>query len=87
MGLRHGTEPRAVLHVSAQPRVEWNVGGPREDLQVDYLRINPLPDALSALRQVAGWITDYNETRPHSALRIRSPRESIRAQAQWAADL
>ena len=48
----------------------------------DYLRINPLPDAPSALRQIAGWISDYNETHPHSALRMRSPREFIRAQAQ-----
>ena len=47
----------------------------------DYLRINPLPDAPSALRQIAGWVTDYNETHPHSALRMRSPREFIRAQA------
>ena len=48
----------------------------------DYLRINPLPDAQSALRQIAGWVNDYNEIHPHSALRIRSPREFIQAQAQ-----
>jgi transposase InsO family protein len=48
----------------------------------DYLRINPLPDAQTALRQIAGWIDDYNEIHPHSALRMRSPREFIRAQAQ-----
>lgn len=47
----------------------------------DYLRINPLPDAATALQQVAGWIDDYNEVHPHSALRMRSPREFIRAQA------
>jgi putative transposase len=46
----------------------------------DYLRINPLPDAPTTLRQVAGWIDDYNEIHPHSALRMRSPREFIRAQ-------
>jgi transposase InsO family protein len=48
----------------------------------DYLRVNPLPDATTALRQIAGWIADYNEIHPHSALRMRSPREFIRAQAQ-----
>ena len=48
----------------------------------DYLRISPLPDAPSVLRQIAGWISDYNEIHPHSALRMRSPREFIRAQTQ-----
>ena len=48
----------------------------------DYVRVNPLPDAATALRQIAGWINDYNNIHPHSALRMRSPREFIRAQAQ-----
>jgi putative transposase len=48
----------------------------------DYVRVNPLPDATTALRQIAGWIDDYNEIHPHSGLRMRSPREFIRAQAQ-----
>ena len=48
----------------------------------DYLRVHPLPDALTALRQIAGWFNDYNENHPHSGLRMRSPREFIRAQAQ-----
>ena len=48
----------------------------------DYVRVNPLPDAHTALRQIAGWIADYNEVHPHSALRMRSPREFIRAQVQ-----
>jgi transposase InsO family protein len=48
----------------------------------DYARVNPLPDAATALRQIAGWINDYNEIHPHSALKMRSPREFIRAQAQ-----
>lgn len=51
-------------------------------LKRDYVRINPLPDANTALRQIAGWIDDYNEIHPHSALTMRSPREFIRAQAQ-----
>jgi putative transposase len=48
----------------------------------DYLRVSPLPDATTVLRQIAGWIEDYNEIHPHSALRMRSPREFIRAQTQ-----
>jgi transposase InsO family protein len=48
----------------------------------DYLRICPLPDAPSVLRQIPGWIEDYNEIHPHSALKMRSPREFIRAQTQ-----
>ncbi len=43
----------------------------------DYVRISPLPDAPSALRQIAGWIEDYNEIHPHSSLKIRFPREFI----------
>lgn len=48
----------------------------------DYVRINALPDALTALRQIAGWFEDYNDNHPHSGLKMRSPREFIRAQAQ-----
>ena len=48
----------------------------------DYIRVHALPDAPAALRQIAGWIADYNEIHPHSALKMRSPREFIRAQAQ-----
>ena len=48
----------------------------------DYVRVNPLPDAATAPRQIAGWITDYNEIHPHSGLKMRSPSEFIRARAQ-----
>ena len=48
----------------------------------DYARINPLPDGKTILNQIAGWIEDYNEIHPHSALKMRSPREFIRAQNQ-----
>ena len=48
----------------------------------DYVRVNALPHALTALRQIAGWFEDYNDNHPHSGLRMRSPREFIRAQAQ-----
>lgn len=45
----------------------------------DYVRISPLPDAHTVLRQIAGWIDDYNAVHPHSALKMRSPREFIQA--------
>lgn len=48
----------------------------------DYARVNPLPDALTALGKIAGWFEDYNENHPHSGLKMRSPREFIRAQTQ-----
>lgn len=48
----------------------------------DYVRINPLPDAVTALGKLAGWFEDYNENHPHSGLKMRSPREFIGAQTQ-----
>ena len=48
----------------------------------DYVRVNTLPDALTTLRQIAGWFEDYNDNHPHSGLKMRSPREFIRAQSQ-----
>jgi putative transposase len=41
----------------------------------DYLGDADLRDAESVLAQLAGWIDDYNGQAPHSALRMRSPRE------------
>ncbi len=40
----------------------------------DYVRVNPLPDAATALQQIAGWFEDDNENHPHAGLRMRSPR-------------
>ena len=48
-------------------------------LKRDYVRVNPIPDAATALDQIAGWFEDYNENHPHSGLRMRSPREFRRA--------
>jgi len=48
----------------------------------DYVRINPVPDAQTALGQINGWFEDYNDNHPHSGLKMRSPREYIRAQNQ-----
>ncbi len=45
----------------------------------DCLGINPLPDAATALDRIDGWFEDCNENHPHSGLKMRSPREFIRA--------
>jgi len=51
----------------------------------DYVRISPIPDALTALAAVDSWMNDYNDSHPHSGLAYRSPREYIRSQSQPAA--
>ena len=51
-------------------------------LKRDYARVQPRPDALTVLAQLPGWIDDYNECHPHHGLRMRSPREFIRDQAE-----
>jgi transposase InsO family protein len=48
-------------------------------LKRDYIRLSPIPDAETALRLIHGWIEDYNEIHPHSALKMASPRQFIRA--------
>ena len=53
-------------------------------LKRDYVRVTPLPDAKTVLDLIDGWIEDYNENHPHSGLRMRSPREFIRAQTATA---
>ncbi|MDH1271476.1 integrase core domain-containing protein [Rhizobium pusense] len=35
----------------------------------------------TALRLIDGWIADYNEIHPHSALKMASPRQFIRAKS------
>lgn len=51
----------------------------------DYVRINALPDAETAISQIEKWMDDYNEIHPHSRLGYLSPREYIRAKLQPAA--
>ena len=52
----------------------------------DYVRVNPIPDAATALAQINAWMEDYNTVHPHSGLGYRSPREYIStAQSQPAA--
>ena len=50
----------------------------------DYVRVSPIPNALTALASVDNWMADYNEVHPHSRLAYRSPREYIKAQSQPA---
>lgn len=50
-------------------------------LKRDYARVTLLPDAATILALLPGWIDDYCEVHPHSALKFRSPREFIRLSA------
>ena len=43
----------------------------------DYVRVNPIPDARTALLRIDNWMEDYNSEHPHSRLGYRSPREYI----------
>lgn len=56
-------------------------------LKRDYARVQPRPDALTVLAQLPVWIEDYNEHHPHSGLRMRSPREFLRAEDPAATPL
>lgn len=49
-------------------------------LKRDYVHVTPLPDAVTVLGLIAGWIEDYNDNHAHSWLKMRSPREFIAAQ-------
>jgi len=50
----------------------------------DDVRVNPLPDAETVLSLIGDWIDDYNENRPHSGLKWKSPRAFIRAKTETA---
>ena len=50
----------------------------------DYVRVNSIPDAATALAQIDLWMEDYNTVHPHSRLGYRSPREYIKAYSQPA---
>jgi transposase InsO family protein len=45
----------------------------------DYVRVNPIPDAATALAAIEAWMADYNEVHPHSRLGYRSPSAYRRA--------
>jgi putative transposase len=51
----------------------------------DYVYVHDRPDAQTVLSQLSAWFEDYNESHPHKALRMRSPREFIRSYQQPAA--
>lgn len=46
----------------------------------DYVWFGDLKDAKTVMKQLAGWLEDYNERAPHKALNMLSPREFIRGQ-------
>jgi transposase InsO family protein len=50
----------------------------------DYVRVNPIPDAATALAAIEAWMADYNEVHPQSRLGYRSPSAYRRATYQPA---
>lgn len=51
-------------------------------LKRDYVRVSPLPDAQTVLRQLPTWLQHYNQVHPHRSLGYRSPREFISRSTQ-----
>jgi putative transposase len=45
----------------------------------DYVYVHDRPDAQTVLSQLPRWFEDYNESHPHKALRLKSPREFMRS--------
>jgi putative transposase len=43
-------------------------------LKRDYVRVNPRPDARTAIDQLPGWIAHYNEVHPHRSRPSITPR-------------
>lgn len=55
---------------------EWEPDAIQADIDaIDRVLVN-------VLGKLAGWFEDYNENHPHSGLKMRSPREFIRAKTQ-----
>jgi transposase InsO family protein len=46
----------------------------------DYVRVSPIPDAVTALALIDSWMEDYNTVHPHSRLGYLSPRAYILSQ-------
>ena len=56
---------------------EWVDGGP----SLDYVAVNPKPDAATVIADLPHWFDHYNALHPHRALGYRSPREFIASRA------
>ena len=46
-------------------------------LKHDHVRVNPMPDARTVIKQVPAWLEHDNEVHPLKALGYRSPREYV----------
>ncbi len=45
----------------------------------DYVYVHDRPDAQTVLSQLSAWFEDYNDSHPHKALQMKSPREFMRS--------
>ena len=79
--LRGRSEPGALLHPGPQSGVERNGGSLRQNLQARLCSRAPFAGRLSGASADRRMDRRHNEIHPHSGLKMRSPREFIRAQA------
>jgi len=49
-------------------------------LKRDYVKVTPLPDAVTVLALIAGWFEEYNDNHSESGLEMSSACELIAAQ-------
>ncbi len=76
-------QSRALLHSCAEPAIERHLRELRQNLQTrlcSHQRLAGCADR--AAKEGRMRCEDYNDNHPHSGLKMRSPREFIRAQAQ-----
>lgn len=45
----------------------------------DYVHLSRIDTSAVVVEQLPQWIEDYNEIHPHKGLKMRSPREYLRA--------
>lgn len=47
----------------------------------DFVYVHDRPDASTVQARLDRWVDDYNESHPHTGLKMKSPREFIRAKS------
>ena len=51
-------------------------GDLRKTFKRDYVHLNDLPDAATAMARLPEWIEGYNRSHPHKGLKMKSPCEN-----------
>ncbi len=66
----------------SQPSVQRMAEAFVKTFKRDYVSVNPIPDAETAIAQLPLWFELYNTLHPHKALGYRSPREFLNRQIE-----